>query len=185
LKPADNAGSVAPQPAEQLVSDRERLAERLTRFSLLEAPGHLLRRNHQRSYEIFARIVGEDVTRQQIAFLVALAKRPGASQRDLVDRTGIDKSTMKEMVGRMIARGWIARERDSTDGRAWTMRITEAGTALLLDRLDKVESAQKAMIEPLDEADRATFLRCLRVLIGVEPGHEAGPAEADREGSAQ
>lgn len=155
------------------VSATELLAERLAKFSLLEAPGHLLRRNHQRSYEIFARIVGEDVTRQQIACLIALAKHPGASQRELVDLTGIDKSTMKEMAGRMIARGWIARQRDSTDGRAWTMRMTEAGSALLLGRLEKVESAQRAMIEPLDDADRAVFLRCLRTLIGVEPGHKA------------
>lgn len=163
------------------MSDQDALAERLAHFSLLEAPGHLLRRNHQRSYEIFARIVGEDVTRQQIAVLIALAKQTGASQRELVDRTGIDKSTMKEMAGRMIARGWIARERDSTDGRAWVMRITPAGTELLLDRLDKIERAQQAMIAPLDDADRIAFLRCLRILIGVEPGYEADLPVPDAE----
>ncbi|WP_156680781.1 MarR family winged helix-turn-helix transcriptional regulator [Sphingomonas profundi] len=153
------------------------IAERLSHFSLLDAPGHLLRRNHQRSYEIFARIVGDDVTRQQIALLIALGKHPGASQRELVDRTGIDKSTMKEMVGRMIARGWIAREKDRTDSRAWTMRITEEGGALLLDRLERVEIAQREIVAPLDEPDRVTFLRCLRVLVGLDGCSDDGVAE--------
>ncbi len=144
------------------------LGSRLTDFMLLDAPGHLLRRNHQRSFEIFSRIVGDDVTRQQIALLIALARHPGASQRELVDETGIDKSTMKEMVGRMIARGWIARERHQTDSRAWTMRITDLGSELLDSRIDKVAEAQREILAPLDEAERTHFLGCLRKLLGLE-----------------
>ncbi|MDH7639035.1 MarR family winged helix-turn-helix transcriptional regulator [Sphingomonas oryzagri] len=144
------------------------LRRRLADFSLLDAPGHLLRRNHQRSYEIFARHVGDDVTRQQIALLIALAKKPGASQRDLVDATGIDKSTLKEMLGRMVAREWVTRERDPEDNRAWTMRITPGGEALLGERIAAVSAAQREILSPLSEADRRDFLRCLRVLIGHE-----------------
>ncbi len=80
---------------------------KLARFDLLSAPGHLLRRNHQRSVDIFTRAVGDDVTRQQIGTLLVLHRTPGASQRDLVDATGIDKSTLKEMLGRLVERGWV------------------------------------------------------------------------------
>lgn len=148
--------------------DDPELRRRLSEFNLLDAPGHLLRRNHQRSYEIFARHVGDDVTRQQIALLIALAKKPGASQRDLVDATGIDKSTLKEMLGRMVAREWVTRERDPEDNRAWTMRITPSGEALLAERIAAVSAAQQEILSPLGEADRRDFLRCLRVLIGHE-----------------
>lgn len=144
------------------------LQSRLAGFSLLDAPGHLLRRNHQRSYEIFTRHVGDDVTRQQIALLIALAKNPGASQRTLVEATAIDKSTLKEMLGRMVAREWVMRERDPEDNRAWTMRITPDGEALLAGRIDAVSAAQREILSPLSEADQATFLRCLRILIGHE-----------------
>ena len=65
-----------------------------TQLDLRRAPGHLLRRNHQRSQDIFSKLVGEDITRQQIALLIALSERPGASQNDLVGATGIDKSTL-------------------------------------------------------------------------------------------
>ena len=38
--------------------------KKLQQFDLLFALGYLLRRNHQRSVDIFTRTVGDDVTRQ-------------------------------------------------------------------------------------------------------------------------
>ncbi|MBX3563568.1 MAG: winged helix-turn-helix transcriptional regulator [Sphingomonas sp.] len=143
----------------------------LKRFDLLSAPGHLLRRNHQRSYEIFTRHVGDGITRQQIALLIALANLPGASQRDLVEATGIDKSTLKEMIGRMVTRGWIERSRDPDDSRAWTMRIAPAGERVLIEYLPKVEAAQQEILDPLPPVQRDQLLRCLRILAGFDaPG---------------
>ncbi|MGO8918389.1 MAG: MarR family winged helix-turn-helix transcriptional regulator [Stellaceae bacterium] len=144
----------------------------LNRFKLIDAPGHLLRRNHQRSYEIFARLVGDDVTRQQIALLIALQQNPGASQNQLVAATGFDKSTLKEMLGRMVTSGWVARARDPEDGRAWTMRITTAGRALLEERFPSVAQAQTEILAPLPAELRPVFIRCLRILLGLEPAAE-------------
>lgn len=145
--------------------DQSELRRSLAAFDLLDMPGHLLRRNHQRSYEIFARHVGDDVTRQQIALMIALAKNPGSSQRELVEVTAIDKSTLKEMLGRMVERGWVTRERDPLDNRAWTMCITPQGERLLMDRLEAVRLAQEEILAPLPETFKATFLRSLRILI--------------------
>ncbi len=146
----------------------DKAEERVTSFDLLTAPGHLLRRNHQRSFDIFTKYVGDDVTRQQIALLLALQKRPGASQRDLVEATGIDKSTLKEMLGRIVARGWVERERDPKDNRAWTMRITDAGFHLLVERIERLEAAQREILEPLSTDEKPIFVRCLRKLVGLE-----------------
>jgi DNA-binding MarR family transcriptional regulator len=142
---------------------------KLRDFDLLQAPGHLLRRNHQRSYEIFCRLVGTDVTRQQIALLIALCQNPGASQNLLVATTGFDKSTLKEMIDRLIARGWVERARDPEDSRSWVMHITEAGRSVLGERLDAVRAVQREILAPLPEPMRADFLRCLRILLGLEP----------------
>lgn len=137
-------------------------------FDLGMVPGHLLRRNHQRSYEIFTQLVGGDMTRQQIALLVALTQTPGASQNELVGVTGFDKSTLKEMLGRMVAKGWVKRERDPQDSRAWTMDITTLGQAQLDERMDKVRAVQKEILAPLPKNLRPVFLRCLRILVGLE-----------------
>jgi DNA-binding MarR family transcriptional regulator len=147
--------------------DEQEALKKLDRFDLSAAPGHLLRRNHQRSLDIFNRIVGDDVTRQQIGTLLALYRRPGASQRDLVDATGIDKSTLKEMLGRMVKRGWVQRDRDPNDSRAWTMQLTPAGRELLLERIAKVEAAQAEILEPLPEKDRKIFMGYLRTVAGL------------------
>ena len=140
---------------------------KLRQFDLLSAPGYLLRRNHQRSVEIFTRTVGDDVTRQQMGTLLALHRKPGASQRDLVDATGIDKSTLKEMLGRMVKRGWVRRERDANDSRAWTMQLTPGGLGLLIERVAKVEAAQREILGPLPARDQVILLRYLRRLIGL------------------
>ncbi len=148
--------------------------KKLQQFALLSAPGHLLRRNHQRSVDIFTRAVGDDVTRQQIGTLLALHRKPGASQRDLVDATGIDKSTLKEMLGRLVERGWVRRERDSNDSRAWTMHLTPEGLGLLVERIDKVEAAQREILAPLPVRDRVIFLRYLRKLTGLGSRTDGG-----------
>ncbi len=138
------------------------------RFDLLMSPGHLLRRNHQRSYEIFTQFVGSGVTRQQIALLISARQCPGASQNDLVARTGFDKSTLKEMLGRMVSKGWIERERDPVDSRAWRINITDAGDRLLGETIAKVRAAQSEILAPLPPDLRPIFLRCLRIMIGLE-----------------
>ena len=137
-------------------------------FDLLAAPGHLLRRNHQRSYELFTQRVGDLATRQQFALMLALAQRPGCSQNELVAATGMDKSTIKEMLGRLVTRGWVERRRDPNDSRAWTMRLTDEGLATVGELVPKVAAAQEDIIAPLPEADRPFFLHCLRVLLGME-----------------
>lgn len=143
-------------------------------FVLTNAPGHLLRRNHQRSYEIFSQHVGDDVTRQQMSVLIVLAQSAGASQNDLVAKTAIDKSTMKEMLGRMIARGWVRRERHPHDSRAWAMSITQDGIAMLDQRLPLVVAAQAEILAPLSPALQPVFLRCLRIMAGLEQGEPSG-----------
>ena len=140
----------------------------LTDFDLLTAPGHLLRRNHQRSFEIFARVVGDDVTRQQVALLIALSQNPGASQNFLVELTGFDKSTLKEMLGRMVVKGWVRRARDPGDQRAWRLFNTPEGARQLSARMARVAEAQRQILAPLPPALRLAFLRCLQILIGIE-----------------
>jgi DNA-binding MarR family transcriptional regulator len=150
-------------------SDEEPNSKLLSRFRLLDSPGHLIRRNHQRSYEIFTQIVGDDVTRQQVALLIALYQNPGATQNMLVGATGFDRATIAEMMGRLVARGLVERARDSHDGRAWTMHVTPAGEAMLLERIPQIVAAQEEILRPLPDDLRPVFIRCLHILLGLAP----------------
>ena len=73
---------------------------------LAGTPSHLLRRCNQFFGDLFARESGDkDLTRQQYLVLTALELHDDASQTMLVDATGIDRSTLAEMVRRMLDRG--------------------------------------------------------------------------------
>ena len=73
-------------------------SRRLDRSSL-----HLLHRAGQRAGEVFAREMGSDLTPRQYAVLASVAKSEGLSQTDLVAATGIDRSTLADVVRRAEA----------------------------------------------------------------------------------
>ena len=88
-------------------------------FQLAETPSHLMRRCEQFYADLYAREAGNcDLTRSQMTVLAALDPNEGASQTALVEMTGIDRSTLAEMVRRMMERGLITRKRTETDLRA-------------------------------------------------------------------
>jgi DNA-binding MarR family transcriptional regulator len=138
-------------------------------FTLGDAPGHLLRRAHQRSEELFSSALGpEGPTRQQVALLVTTCQHPEATQARLVELTGIDKNTLTQMIGRLTQRGLLERRRAPDDARANQIVATPAGVKLLESVLAKVNAVQAQILAPLPVELRAVFTHCLRIVAGLE-----------------
>src|SRR5712671_6379338 len=94
----------------------------------LHSPSHLLRRCEQYADDLFAREPNvTDLTRQQFIVLAALEHNPGVSQIDLVALTSIDRSTLAEMVRRMMNKNLLDRERATGNRRANALRIILEG----------------------------------------------------------
>jgi DNA-binding MarR family transcriptional regulator len=93
--------------------------------------------------------------------------------------TGMDKSTLKELLGRMAARGLVERLRDPADSRAWRLHPTSHGRRVLTEVLPHIESAQRDILAPLPPSHRALFLRMLRILAGLETLGEGARALPD------
>ena len=86
---------------------------------LEKSPVHLLHRAGQFAGDVFVSEMGDDgLTPRQYAVLVAVAESEGLSQTDLVGRTGVDRSTLADIVRRMIKKGLISRQRTKRDARA-------------------------------------------------------------------
>jgi len=64
--------------------------------------------------------------------LEAVAARSGLTQTDLVKATGIDRSTLADLVARMTTKGLLERERSTLDARAKAVRLSPEGEAALL-----------------------------------------------------
>lgn len=139
-------------------------------FDLGTAPGHLLRRCHQRSHELYNEVTaGFGLTRQQFALLLALLQQPGASVQELADRTGTDRNTLGGIVSRLEAKQLVDRKRSGRDARAYELRITPAGVALLGEMEAAIVTVGERILQPLSAGERAAFLRSARKLAGLEP----------------
>src|SRR5262249_36867199 len=95
---------------------------------LAQSPGHLLRRAQQYAFDLYAKEVGpEELTPRQFTVLLTVDQNEGLSQTDLVRLTGIDRSTLADMISRLLKRDLLARKRTENDARANAVRITPAG----------------------------------------------------------
>src|SRR5580693_7936070 len=137
-------------------------------FDLAEAPSHLIRRCQQYFGDLYAREAGaRELTKQQFTVLAALEHHDGVSQTALVEMTGIDRSTLAEMVRRMLERGLLSRERTEEDARANAVAITQSGRKLLRSARSAAERAEKALLEPLPATERQRFLKYLATIAAA------------------
>ena len=144
--------------------------------SLAESASHLIHRALQLALDIYAREVGSDgLTQRQFAVLEAVSLRAGLTQTDLVKATGIDRSTLADLVARMAQRGLLSRERSTLDARAMAVRLTPEGEAALADARPRVVEADRQIMALLPKGRRETFLEILAELAGAA---DAAPQEA-------
>ncbi len=135
---------------------------------LFDTPGHLLRRAYQVAEDLYMQEVGDaGPTPRQFAVMLTIYQNEGLNQQDLVRLTGIDRSTMAEMVGRLIKRGWLKRRRTKHDQRAYALSVAEEGQAALRACAAAVERAQERILAPLPPARRAEFVDSLQILAGT------------------
>src|SRR5271155_5961265 len=148
-------------------------------FELAETPSHLMRLCHQLYGDLYARETGaRDLTKQQFIVLCALEHNDGVSQTALVDTTGIDRSTLAEMVRRMLERGLLSRERTEEDQRANAVAITPGGRKALRSARLSAERAERALLEPLPPAERQRFVKSLVAIAAAMD--KIGDEEAKR-----
>jgi DNA-binding MarR family transcriptional regulator len=134
-------------------------------FNLDNSPAHLLRRATQYANDIYASEVGEDaLTARQFAVLLTVEEHEGLSQTDLVNMTGIDRSTLADMIGRMLKRDLLRRRRTDDDARANSVSITSSGKRALATVLSRVKKAEDKVLAPLPSGKRADFLKMLTLI---------------------
>ncbi len=129
------------------------------------SPAHLLHRALQLALDLYAGESGPGaVTQRQYAVLAAVAAHEGLTQTDLVRATGIDRSTLADMIARMTKRGLLARERSANDARANQVTLSEAGRVALDAVQPHVHAADEKILALIPSAKRQAFVAILRDL---------------------
>jgi MarR family transcriptional regulator, temperature-dependent positive regulator of motility len=133
----------------------------------LEAsPTHLLHRAVQNATEMFATEVGPDgLTARQYAVLLTISQNEGLSQTGLVEKTGIDRSTLADVVRRMIGKGLIQRKRTRQDARTYAVRLSDKGRQALEITEPAARAADEKLLTGLSAAQRKQLVDMLIVLV--------------------
>jgi DNA-binding MarR family transcriptional regulator len=124
-------------------------------------PGHLIRRLHQLSTQVFMtrmREAGFDLTPVQFAALDALSDRPGTDQARLAQAIGKDKATVGAVADRLEQKGLVVREASTSDKRALKLTLTPAGEELLEKTAPIVEELQKELLPGLNPEEYRQFI---------------------------
>ncbi|WP_255954897.1 MarR family winged helix-turn-helix transcriptional regulator [Streptomyces odontomachi] len=119
-----------------------------------------LRRARASSGEM-ARAVHPDLEPSAYGLLVCLDELGRQRATDLAGYIGVGKATMSRQLRALEALGFVAREPDPADGRAWLIHLTERGG----HRLRTVRDARRARyVRELSDWDRTEVAELARLL---------------------
>jgi DNA-binding MarR family transcriptional regulator len=147
-------------------------------FRLAGSASHLLHRAEQMAAERFTQLVGDTVTLRQFAVLTAIADIKGGNLTELARITGIDRSTLAEMLKRMQERGWITRATSKEDGRVQSIHLAGTGSMILAASTQHARAADAAVLDALGKAKGRSFLTLL-ALLAEKADKIAAKAERD------
>jgi DNA-binding MarR family transcriptional regulator len=101
------------------------------------------------------------LTRSQWWVLNHLFRGDGVTQTELAETLEIEKPTLGRLLDRLEAKGWVRREDDATDRRAWRVYLTdEVGPAMRELRAVAAELRRDALAG-LSAAERERFVDTL------------------------
>jgi DNA-binding MarR family transcriptional regulator len=129
---------------------------------------HLLHRVRQCAGELFqSEMAGINLTARQYVVLVAAAHQDGSSQQDIIDSTGIDRSTVSQVVQTMIRKGLLKRRRTREDARAYAITLTQYGRDVLKASEPIVGRIDEALVAALPASRASAFVESLRTIVAA------------------
>lgn len=105
------------------------------------------------------------LTPRQLLVLRALCRHDGMSQTAIVSATGIDRSTLSDIVRRLTKRGCVTRRRSREDARAYVVRCTDEGKSLVARYEPVLKSLEGSALAVLSAAQRQEFSKLLGLVI--------------------
>jgi DNA-binding MarR family transcriptional regulator len=107
----------------------------------------------------------DGLTPRQLAVLVTVSNNEGLSQTGLVDRTGIDRSTLADIVRRMQRKGLLQRRRTKEDARAYAVKLTEEGRRILRTAEPLAKRVDDRILDALPGKQRDQFIDGLQAIV--------------------
>jgi len=150
-------------------------------YVLESSASHLLHRAQQLAASQSAEALkSAGITLRQFSVLVAISDSEGASQADIVSRTGIDRSTLADMAARLEDRGFVKRKPAKHDARAKALTLMAKGRKALEKTRAAVAEADETILAALPQNRRSSFLGALSKLADVDSAPAPAPKLATK-----
>jgi DNA-binding MarR family transcriptional regulator len=121
-----------------------------------------------RSAQIFAeRLAPLGVSPRAYGVLSNLAGASSQTQQELADALGIHRNNMVGLIDELEAAGWVRRHRSRQDRRAFDVRLTRSGSALVARVNRLIPALEDEIGQGLSERDRQTMVELLKQLAGA------------------
>lgn len=131
--------------------------------------GPLLRLAHRRAAREFADALRPlAIEGRHYGVLLNLGRHGPLSQRQLIDRTGSDKSGMVRTVDDLEARGMVVRRPSPTDRRAYAVELTEEGRARLAEASHIADDVADRLLDCLDEDEQDALCAFLERFVAAD-----------------
>lgn len=124
---------------------------------------HLMHRAAQGTDALFGK-KAKGLTPRQFVVLDTLQKMGTASQTDLVRKTGIDRSTMADVIQRLMGKNLVHRKRSVMDARAYEVTLTTKAQKMLDELRAAVEEIDQIILDAVPERERKGFVSGLHTL---------------------
>lgn len=142
------------------------MARKPRNFIASDSTIHLLHRAGQLADEAFLSALGRDgITARQFIVMAIVAREDNPSQTMICEQSGIDRSTLADIVRRLVSRGLLARKRTREDARRYAVRITDAGAKALDVALGVARDVENEMLSVLPASQRSEFENALRTMV--------------------
>lgn len=131
-------------------------------YRLSDALPYRLNRLGSRLGRLFTRRIAQhEMTIPMYQVLASLSERPNQKLGDLAATTSTILPTMSRMVGLLVQRGLISRERDPGNERLVRINLTEAGQALAAELLGEAAHYEEVVTSSLTADEIAQLKRLL------------------------
>jgi DNA-binding MarR family transcriptional regulator len=139
---------------------------------------HLLHRAGQLAEDIFSRSIGDlGITARQYVVLSVVEGLDDPSQTTLSEISGIDRSTLADIVRRLVERGLLMRRRTLIDARMYAVRITPQGKSVLEKAGPIAQEVDAALLTSLTAPERETFNSLLQKVLSQSDASKVGQAK--------
>jgi len=105
-----------------------------------------------------------NVNKTQLRALVFIKNNGAISMTDLCAKLNIEKGSLTSMVDDLTEKGYVIRTKDLLDRRKYLINITEKGTILASDFMDKLSNKLEEKLFKLDEKDRNRYMEAIKTL---------------------